>query len=341
MKAYALRIAFFIASVLIALSASAVAYSETAMAFLEVLTDKPVYSRGELVTVHAVYRVADVGVENSNVLFQVNYPNDTLYLAWADDTGADGIATLVFLVYRDAPPGNYSVYATAYKVGLGNTTANTMFVVLESIRDVTPPLVNAGPDQTVNEDTRVTFDGSRSWDNIGITSYTWTFTDVTPQTLTGINPTYNFTNPSVYVVVLNVTDAAGNYATDNVTITVLDVTKPVADAGGDQTVDVNTEVSLDAGGSSDNVGITSYEWDFGDGARGTGKTTKHAYATPGVYTVTLNVTDAAGNSATDTATITVRAAPVLFPWWTAGVVLVAAIILTAAVYLVKFRKPGH
>jgi len=87
--------------------------------------------------------------------------------------------------------------------------------------DNIPPVANAGPDQTVYEDTMVAFDGSESSDNVGIVSYVWTFVDVTPQTLTGVNPTYTFTTPGIYTVTLTVSDAAGNHATDTVTITVL------------------------------------------------------------------------------------------------------------------------
>jgi len=96
------------------------------------------------------------------------------------------------------------------------------------VADTIPPLADAGPDQIVKEDTLVTFDGSGSSDNIGVTSYTWTFMDVTPQTLTGVNSTYTFARTGTYTVTLKVTDAAGNNATDTVTIMVFDETKPVA-----------------------------------------------------------------------------------------------------------------
>jgi PKD repeat protein len=87
---------------------------------------------------------------------------------------------------------------------------------------------DAGSDRTVNEDVSTTLDGSAFTGNVGITGYTWTFTDVTVKTLTGDKPAYMFSNPGVYTITLNVTDAAGNWATDTVVITVLDVTNPVA-----------------------------------------------------------------------------------------------------------------
>lgn len=173
------------------------------------------------------------------------------------------------------------------------------------ILDTTKPIASAGTDQTVYEDTLVTFDGSASTDENGIQSYTWTFTDVTAKTLTGEKPAYTFTTPGVYTVTLNVTDADGNWATDTVVVTVLDITPPIANAGADQTVDEDTSVTFDASGSSDNVGIVSYEWDFGDGTTGTEKTPTHTYTHLGSYTVTLTVKDAAGNISTDTVTVTV------------------------------------
>jgi len=90
--------------------------------------------------------------------------------------------------------------------------------------DNIPPVANAGPDQAVEEDALVTFDGSGSSDNVGIVSYVWAFTDVTPQTLTGVNPIYTFATPGIYTVTLDVRDASENLATDTVTITVLKLT---------------------------------------------------------------------------------------------------------------------
>jgi photosystem II stability/assembly factor-like uncharacterized protein len=199
------------------------------------------------------------------------------------------------------------------------------------------PIAEAGPDQTVDEDTIVTLDGSGSISNVSIVSYVWTFTDVTPKSLRGETVTYNFTNPGVYLITLNVTDDLGNSCTDTVVITVNDVTPPVADAGTDQTVKVNTQVSFDAAGSSDNVGIVSYEWDFGDGATGTGKSATHIYAEAGTYTVVLTVTDAAGHRDTDTVTVTVMEEE-RFPAWMPAAVIAAMVAAAIAVYFIVIRK---
>ncbi|MCK4758045.1 MAG: PKD domain-containing protein, partial [Thermoplasmata archaeon] len=81
---------------------------------------------------------------------------------------------------------------------------------------------------------------------------------------------------------------------------------PIADAGADQITDVDIELIFDGSGSYDPDGtIISYDWDFGDGAIGTGVNALHTYTTAGNYMVILTVTDDDGLSATDTCQITV------------------------------------
>lgn len=87
-----------------------------------------------------------------------------------------------------------------------------------------------------------------------------------------------------------------------------DTQSPVAEAGQNQTVSKDTSVTFDASGCSDNVGIVSYKWDFGDGSTGTGIFTTHVYTDYGSYVVTLTVWDAAGNSNTDEMTVNVEEA---------------------------------
>ena len=105
------------------------------------------------------------------------------------------------------------------------------------------------------------------------------------------------------------TDTAGNTETVSIAVTV-DTIGPAAVAGEDQMVNAGDTVSFDASGSSDDVAIVSYAWDFGDGTTGTGETVTHIYTVPGTYTVTLGVQDAAGNADTDMLVVTVEAEPV-------------------------------
>ena len=86
----------------------------------------------------------------------------------------------------------------------------------------------------------------------------------------------------------------------------------------------NLDVAFDGSGSSDAEGpIASYQWNFGDGttAQTTSPTTTHSYATGGSYTVTLRVTDSAGNVGTAvrtvapvSAVVTTTAVPNGSPW---------------------------
>jgi len=84
---------------------------------------------------------------------------------------------------------------------------------------------------------------------------------------------------------------------------------PVAVAGPDRTVAQHTEVTLDAGGSHDNLIIDNYTWNFTSGG-----VPVHLYEeesafifhTVGIYPVTLKVTDRDGNWDTDSMNVTVN-----------------------------------
>jgi parallel beta-helix repeat protein len=109
---------------------------------------------------------------------------------------------------------------------------------------------------------------------------------------------------------------------------VYDEEPPKARAGTDRTVPRNTPVSFDAAYSSDNVYISEYLWDFGDGSNGAGPNVTHNYGETGIFTVRLTVIDLAGKSAEDTLEITVVGSPLPPFWWilTAGFLAGAAIL---------------
>jgi PKD repeat protein len=196
-------------------------------------------------------------------------------------------------------PGSYNVTLTITDFW-GNEANDTMVL---TVVDPNPPVANAGPDQTVNEDAVVTFSGAASSDYFPIANYTWTLTDGGAVTMYGVAPTHIFAEPGVYVVTLTVTDIDDNTDMDTVTITVLDVTEPVANAGLDQTVPEGSIVNFVGSASLDNVAITVFEWTFVDGSNTiilTGATPSYTFVSIGDYEVTLTVLDAAGNSDADT-----------------------------------------
>jgi hypothetical protein len=81
--------------------------------------------------------------------------------------------------------------------------------------------------------------------------------------------------------------------------------KPVANASayGPYQGSVNSEITFDGSKSYDPDGnITSWNWIFGDGTNGSGKTVKHLYSSSGTFQVTLTVTDNDGATNTDQTT---------------------------------------
>ena len=71
-------------------------------------------------------------------------------------------------------------------------------------------------------------------------------------------------------------------------------------------------VSFDGSGSSDADGaIGGYSWDFGDGSSELGMLVGHTYASPGLYTATLTVTDDSGATMQDVVAIAVSDAAAL------------------------------
>jgi len=71
---------------------------------------------------------------------------------------------------------------------------------------------------------------------------------------------------------------------------------PVANAGGSYTAQAGQVVQLNGAASFDPDGtITNYVWNFGDGTSGAGAIANHQYPASGMYSVSLTVTDNAGN----------------------------------------------
>ena len=165
----------------------------------------------------------------------------------------------------------------------------------------TPPVADAGDDSTIKEGAVATLDGSNSFDSEGDMplGYLWTQTAgpiVTLSDNTNVAPT--FTAPlgigSVLKFELEVDDDKETSQPDEVVITVVENSQPVADAGPDQTVDEGTLVTLNGTGSSDldSDGI-SFNWSGPVPLDDNTSSTPSFIATPAnsIFTFDLVVTD--------------------------------------------------
>jgi PKD repeat protein len=104
-------------------------------------------------------------------------------------------------------------------------------------------------------------------------------------------------------------DASGDLAAVSHTVSV-GVAPTVAFSSTPTQAAAGYPVHLSGAASHDpNTGasITTYAWSFGDGTSGTGKAPSHTYAKPGVYSVTLKITDSFGLVASKTSSLTVSA----------------------------------
>jgi PKD repeat protein len=290
------------------------------------IEDEAGNSDSDTLTVHVVepedetLPIADAGADVETVVGAMIHldasgsSDDIGITSYQWDLGDSVEATGVIIEHFYVATGEYSVVLTIEDEA-GNSDTDTLIVTVDEAADETPPEAEAGPDQDALVGDQVSFDGSDSSDDIGIVMYSWDFGD--GGTATSMQVTHSFDEVGVYTVTLEVSDAAGNTATDTLDVSVAegepsDEIPPTAEAGPDQAVVVGETIQFDASGSTDNVGIETYLWNFGDGASAGGAVVEHSYDEAGEYIVTLTVKDGAGNSGEDTLTVTIsEAAPTI------------------------------
>ncbi|MBK7869522.1 MAG: PKD domain-containing protein [Saprospiraceae bacterium] len=130
-----------------------------------------------------------------------------------------------------------------------------------------PHLVTFNDISTGNYDTRI-----------------WQFPGGNPATSSDPNPTVRYDTPGKYDIILTITGALGTSTiTQEMYITVLEPPTPVFDFS----IENNTVTFQNA-----SLNSTSLLWNFGDGNTSTQMNPVHTYDSSGVYTVTLNASNA-------------------------------------------------
>jgi PKD repeat protein len=130
-------------------------------------------------------------------------------------------------------------------------------------------------------------DGSNDTDGT-VTSWQWNFGDGSSSSQR--NPAHNYGTGGDYDVRLTVTDNLGAQGTTTKRITVGNPPNQTPSANFTASC---TGLDCDfTDGSSDADGfVDGWAWDFGDGGTSNDQNSSHSYATDGIYTVTLTVTD--------------------------------------------------
>ena len=157
---------------------------------------------------------------------------------------------------------NYSVQLIVND-GHNNSAPSTVVI---STQD-SAPVANAGPNETVPTHSLVPLNGSGSTDVDGNPlTYAWSFVSIpsnsqaTLTNPTAVNPTFTTDMQGIYVVQLVVNDGLLNSAVSTVTISDVN-TAPVANAGPNQTVAIESTIQLNGSGSTDVDGDSlTYRW---------------------------------------------------------------------------------
>jgi PKD repeat protein len=154
-------------------------------------------------------------------------------------------------------------------------------------------------------DLAASFDASGSADPDGsLVSYSWSYGD--SATGSGVASSHTYAAAGTYQVTLTVTDNRGGVSTLTKPVTVLAAN--VLPSAAFTSTATGLSVAYDAGSSTDSDGtISSYAWNFGDGATGTGVNATHSFPAAGTYQVTLTVTDNRGGTGSVTKPVSVLA----------------------------------
>jgi hypothetical protein len=233
----------------------------------------------------------------------------------AGSTATLGNASTPFAFFTADIAGQYIIRLTVSN-GVASSSASVTMSTIE-----TPPVANAGPNQTVKLGALVVLNGSGSTSTSGQPlSYFWTPLTLpigSTASLSGSNtvsPTFVADKPGVYEMQLIVNDGLPS-SPATVTVTTQTGT-PVANAGVHQVVDVGANVQLSGAGSTDPNGLPlTYSWQLVTLPAGSTAVLNQATAVnptfsvdrAGTYVAQLIVNDGILSSQPATVTITTEA----------------------------------
>ena len=141
---------------------------------------------------------------------------------------------------------------------------------------------------------QVTFTDTSTDSDGSIVSWSWTFGDGNTSSVP--DPVHVYAAAGTYDVNLTVTDDDGAVGSMGLAVTVDTGAANSPPTAGFSWACSSLSCAFNGALSTDDLGIVSYAWDFGDGGGSIIAGPTHNYAFQGTYTITLAVTDAEGAS---------------------------------------------
>jgi PKD repeat protein len=220
---------------------------------------------------------------------------------WSWTFGDGGTSTAQNPLHQYTVAGTYTVSLTVTNSNGTNTLTKTDYITVR-------PWVTASfttDKSSGNYPLTVAFTDTSTGSPVP-SSWEWNFGD-SPSNVTMQSPSHTFTSAGIYTVMLTV----GNGVNTSTTTTIITVnTPPVAVFSG---TPLSGYAPLDVQFTDASTGYpTGWSWTFGDGATSAEQSPAHQYANPGLYTVSLTVTNSNGtDTETKTNYVNVDAVPVL------------------------------
>ena len=246
--------------------------------------------------------------EGTEVIFDAGASFDTngapLQYRWDFDN--DGVWDTDWSVIPTASHTWYDDFSGEARVEVSNGSVTDIATASVTINNVAP-VVEAGLDQMADEGSLVSFSGSFTDPGADTHTVQWAFGDGDSATGT-LTPTHAYADDGIYTVTLTVTDDDGGVGWDTLIVTVNNVAPTAVIESVTAPDPIMPGDTIFFSGSAVDPGILdtfTFEWDFGDGSTASGSSVEHAYTNPGIYTVTLTVTDDDGGSGSDTYVVAV------------------------------------
>ena len=270
-----------------------------------------------LVRDNLLYGAKITNGESNIVVNNTFFRNNMGKVQGADDTGEnrwdDGTFGNYWSDYEARFPdaSNDTVrWSMPYPIDGSPNMSDDKPLVWPTFGTVNHPIADAGPDAFIFQHQEIILNGTMSFDRDEIVNFTWSFAyDGSTVHLFGPNPVFTFHEAGSYDVSLTVTNPRGNMSTDTVTIHVVDIEGPVANAGENITLDQYRTAYFDGSRSTDNVNIVVYRWSFihnGSSITLYGVSPQFAFEVSGEYQIILNVSDKEGNRDIDTLRVIVK-----------------------------------